>query len=105
MSVIHVNATNILFVNALLITAVSSTRHCIGSREGRMAKVGEGDERWIVEERKDGVNVNGWHWQELDCLSWAKVCFCTSIRRERSECVRLSVCLCVSLCVCMCVYM
>ena len=41
----------------------------------RMAKLGEGDERWIVEEKgRDGVNVNGWHWQELDCLSWAKVC-------------------------------
>ena len=38
-------------------------------------QLGEGDERWIVEEKgRDGVNVNGWHWQELDCLSWAKVC-------------------------------
>lgn len=29
-----------------------------------MAKVGEGDPRWIVSERKDGVNVNSWHWEE-----------------------------------------
>jgi hypothetical protein len=27
-----------------------------------MAKVGEGDARWIVAERQDGTNVNQWHW-------------------------------------------
>ena len=27
-----------------------------------MAKLGEGDARWIVEERKDGANVHNWHW-------------------------------------------
>ena len=27
-----------------------------------MAKAGEGDPRWIVEERSDGTNVNNWHW-------------------------------------------
>eukprot|EP00899_Mesostigma_viride_P003414 jgi/Mesvir1/13073/Mv06059-RA.1 len=37
-----------------------------------MAKFGEGDARWIVEEREDGTNVHGWHWQEKDCLPWAK---------------------------------
>lgn len=37
-----------------------------------MAKVGEGDERWIVKERSDGTNVAGWHWQEKDCLPWSK---------------------------------
>ena len=31
-----------------------------------MAKFGEGDARWIVEERTDGTNVNGWHWTEKD---------------------------------------
>ncbi|CAD2222231.1 hypothetical protein AGDE_00255 [Angomonas deanei] len=31
-----------------------------------MAKVGEGDPRWIVSERKDGANVNSWHWEERD---------------------------------------
>jgi len=37
-----------------------------------MAKVGEGDERWIVSDRADGTNVNQWHWQERDCLEWCK---------------------------------
>lgn len=27
-----------------------------------MAKWGEGDPRWIVEERADATNVNNWHW-------------------------------------------
>lgn len=27
-----------------------------------MAKWGEGDPRWIVEERPDATNVNNWHW-------------------------------------------
>lgn len=27
-----------------------------------MAKWGEGDPRWIVEERPDAANVNNWHW-------------------------------------------
>jgi len=27
-----------------------------------MAKWGEGDPRWIVEERPDAKNVNNWHW-------------------------------------------
>ena len=33
-----------------------------------MAKVGEGDPRWIVTNRADGQNVNGWHWVEHNCL-------------------------------------
>ena len=37
-----------------------------------MAKVGEGDERWIVREREDGANVNGWHWSEKNLTDWAK---------------------------------
>ena len=28
----------------------------------QMAKWGEGDPRWIVEDRTDGTNVNNWHW-------------------------------------------
>ncbi|KAK7196355.1 Activator of Hsp90 ATPase protein [Novymonas esmeraldas] len=31
-----------------------------------MAKVGEGDPRWIVRDRTDGANVNSWHWEERD---------------------------------------
>ena len=37
-----------------------------------MAKVGEGDARWIVSERSDGTNVHGWHWQEKDALAWSR---------------------------------
>ena len=37
-----------------------------------MAKLGEGEKRWIVEEREDGTNVQGWHWVEKDCLEWSK---------------------------------
>lgn len=37
-----------------------------------MAKIGEGDPRWLVQERSDGANVNNWHWTELDCSQWAK---------------------------------
>lgn len=36
-----------------------------------MAKWGEGDPRWIVEERADATNVNNWHWSvpELPLIS------------------------------------
>ncbi|RNF26463.1 putative activator of 90 kDa heat shock protein ATPase 1-like [Trypanosoma conorhini] len=34
-----------------------------------MARVGEGDPRWIVDDRKDGHNVNSWHWEERDLSS------------------------------------
>ena len=43
--------------------------------EKTMAKLGEGDQRWIVEERKDGANVHGWHWVEKDCKEWTRVFF------------------------------
>ena len=33
-----------------------------------MAKFDEADPRWIVKERQDGTNVNGWHWEEKDLL-------------------------------------
>eukprot|EP01089_Gocevia_fonbrunei_P004982 TRINITY_DN1509_c0_g1_i2.p1 TRINITY_DN1509_c0_g1~~TRINITY_DN1509_c0_g1_i2.p1 ORF type:complete len:321 (+),score=69.16 TRINITY_DN1509_c0_g1_i2:131-1093(+) len=35
-----------------------------------MAKVGEGDPRWIVADRQDGTNVNNWHWTEKNFLPW-----------------------------------
>jgi len=41
-------------------------------RAGAMAKIGEGDDRWIVKEREDGTNVHGWHWQEKDALQWSR---------------------------------
>ncbi|KAL5707855.1 hypothetical protein ACHQM5_018710 [Ranunculus cassubicifolius] len=37
-----------------------------------MAKYGEGDKRWIVEERPDGANVHNWHWAETNCLEYSK---------------------------------
>ncbi|GER25931.1 activator of 90 kDa heat shock protein ATPase-like protein [Striga asiatica] len=37
-----------------------------------MAKLGEGDKRWIVEDRPDGANVHNWHWAETDCLEWSR---------------------------------
>lgn len=46
---------------------------CFGEKEKRttsasdfeMAKWGEGDPRWIVEERPDAINVNNWHWSDF----------------------------------------
>lgn len=37
-----------------------------------MAKYGEGDKRWIVEDRPDGANVHNWHWAETDCMQWSR---------------------------------
>jgi len=37
-----------------------------------MAKLGEGDPRWLVKERNDGKNVGDWHWTEGDLTPWAK---------------------------------
>lgn len=37
-----------------------------------MAKWGEGDPRWIVEERPDATNVNNWHWAEKNATPWSK---------------------------------
>ena len=37
-----------------------------------MARWGEGDPRWIVEERADATNVNNWHWTEKNADSWSK---------------------------------
>ena len=39
---------------------------------GKMAKWGEGDPRWIVEERPDATNVNNWHWTEKNADQWSK---------------------------------
>lgn len=36
-----------------------------------MAKWGEGDPRWIVEERPDATNVNNWHWTEKNASPWS----------------------------------
>ncbi|CAK6983007.1 activator of 90 kDa heat shock protein ATPase homolog 1-like [Scomber scombrus] len=36
-----------------------------------MARWGEGDPRWIVEQRADATNVNNWHWTERDVSGWS----------------------------------
>eukprot|EP00271_Cylindrocystis_brebissonii_P005175 TRINITY_DN17127_c0_g1_i1.p1 TRINITY_DN17127_c0_g1~~TRINITY_DN17127_c0_g1_i1.p1 ORF type:complete len:366 (+),score=79.83 TRINITY_DN17127_c0_g1_i1:180-1277(+) len=56
-----------------------------------MAKFGEGDSRWIVEDRADGRNVHNWHWTEKDCLEWAKKRFgellgCVTVVEGRNSC-------------------
>lgn len=37
-----------------------------------MAKIGEGDARWLVKEREDGANCNNWHWTTTDVSSHTK---------------------------------
>lgn len=37
-----------------------------------MAKWGEGDPRWLVEERPDATNPNNWHWVEKNATPWSK---------------------------------
>lgn len=37
-----------------------------------MAKWGEGDPRWIVEQRADTHNINNWHWKDVDSTAWSK---------------------------------
>ena len=44
-------------------------------KKKEMAKLGEGDARWIVSERDDGANVHGWHWVEKDCAEWSRLFF------------------------------
>ena len=40
-----------------------------------MALWGQGDARWIVEEREDAKNVNNWHWSEVDASAPSKTFF------------------------------
>ena len=40
-----------------------------------MAKLGEGDPRWIVSDRPDGTNINGWHWEETNKMQFCKEFF------------------------------
>ena len=47
-----------------------------------MARWGEGDPRWIVEERPDATNVNNWHWTEKNADAWSKAKIKVRISRE-----------------------
>ena len=40
-----------------------------------MALWGQGDARWICEEREDAKNVNNWHWSEVDASGPSKKFF------------------------------
>lgn len=37
-----------------------------------MALWGKNDPRWVVTDRQDGHNVNGWHWQEINKMEWTR---------------------------------
>eukprot|EP01120_Amphizonella_sp_Union-15-10_P008490 TRINITY_DN3062_c0_g1_i1.p1 TRINITY_DN3062_c0_g1~~TRINITY_DN3062_c0_g1_i1.p1 ORF type:complete len:336 (-),score=74.95 TRINITY_DN3062_c0_g1_i1:7-1014(-) len=37
-----------------------------------MARVGEGDPRWLVQNRPDGKNVGNWHWSEKNLMPYTK---------------------------------
>ena len=47
-----------------------------------MAKLGEGDARWIVKDRPDGQNVNGWHWTTKDTSDHVKACLSAGLQRS-----------------------
>ncbi|KAI0982761.1 hypothetical protein GJ496_001169 [Pomphorhynchus laevis] len=46
-----------------------------------MARWGEGDPRWIVENRPDSVNVNNWHWREKSADKWSSDFFTKSFTK------------------------
>ncbi|KAK2864392.1 hypothetical protein Q7C36_003546 [Tachysurus vachellii] len=50
-----------------------------------MAKWGQGDPRWIVEERADATNVNNWHWTERDVSAWSQDVLNELLLRVRVE--------------------
>lgn len=37
-----------------------------------MATWDDKDPRWLVSDRKDGANVNGWHWEERNMMGWSR---------------------------------
>ncbi|XP_069772174.1 activator of 90 kDa heat shock protein ATPase homolog 1b isoform X2 [Narcine bancroftii] len=56
-----------------------------------MAKWGQGDPRWIVEERADATNVNNWHWTERDASNWSidklkSLLLAVSVENEEGVC-------------------
>ncbi|XP_075700609.1 activator of 90 kDa heat shock protein ATPase homolog 1 [Rhinoderma darwinii] len=62
-----------------------------GGQRGSMAKWGEGDPRWIVEQRADATNVNNWHWTERDATAWStdkltELFLAVSVKGEEGSC-------------------
>ncbi|KAM4014570.1 activator of 90 kDa heat shock protein ATPase homolog 1 [Anomaloglossus baeobatrachus] len=56
-----------------------------------MARWGEGDPRWIVEQRADATNVNNWHWTERDATAWStdklkELFLAVSVEGEEGRC-------------------
>lgn len=51
-----------------------------------MAKWGEGDPRWIVEERPDATNVNNWHWTERNASPWSQEKLKELLKDVRIQC-------------------
>jgi len=51
-----------------VIQRIASARIC----PHLMARIGEGDNRWIVRERDDGRNCNNWHWTSKDISAHMK---------------------------------
>ena len=45
-----------------------------------MAKLGEGDDRWIVKEREDGANVNNWHWTSKNVSSHVNASLSSAVK-------------------------
>lgn len=45
-----------------------------------MAKQGEGDARWVVQDRADGANCNNWHWTTTDASSNLKKALCAAAK-------------------------
>jgi len=52
-----------------------------------MAKIGEGDPRWLVQDRDDGRNVNGWHWEEKDVTNLTKSELKKRLSALKTDCI------------------
>ena len=60
--------------------------HLQSENTKHMAKLGEEDPRWIVSDRADGTNINGWHWEETNKMTFCKDYFESQLNtRERDE--------------------
>lgn len=63
---------------------VSSKKKRKKERVLRMAKLGEEDPRWIVSDRPDGTNINGWHWEETNKMTFCKDYFESRLNTEQN---------------------